>query len=122
MNEPKKRHTTHQSDDMPKNNQIKDALKSEASAPSGWRVYIARCVDGSLYTGIARNAERRVREHNNSDALAAKYTRVRRPVMLVYQELCLDRAEAARREYAIKRLHREEKLLLIAEQNDAPLD
>ena len=79
-----------------------------------WWVYILRCCDGSLYTGIATDAERRVAEHNGSDQLAAKYTRGRRPVMLVYRERCADRVEAARREYAIKRLRRRDKLSLIA--------
>jgi putative endonuclease len=78
-----------------------------------WWVYIVRCGDGSLYTGIATDAERRVAEHNDSDQQAAKYTRARRPVVLVYRERCGSRAEAARREYAIKRLERKEKLSLI---------
>jgi putative endonuclease len=78
-----------------------------------WWVYIVRCGDGSLYTGIATDAERRVAEHNESDQQAAKYTRARRPVVLVYRERCGSRAEAARREYAIKRLERKEKLSLI---------
>lgn len=80
---------------------------------ASWCVYIVRCADGSLYTGIASDAARRIAEHNGSDLLAAKYTRARRPVVLVYQEPCLDRAEAARREHAIKSLTRCEKLALI---------
>ena len=79
-----------------------------------WWVYIVHCADGSLYTGIATDAERRVAEHNANDQLGAKYTRGRRPVVLVYRELCGDRAEAARREYAIKCLERRDKLSLIA--------
>ena len=78
-----------------------------------WWVYIVRCADGSLYTGIATDAGRRVAEHNRSDRLAAKYTRGRRPVVLVYAERCASRMEAARREYAIKRLGRRDKLALI---------
>lgn len=78
-----------------------------------WWVYMVRCADGSLYTGIATDAERRVAEHNGSEQLAAKYTRGRRPVVLVYQERCAGRVEAARREYAIKRLERRAKLALI---------
>jgi len=74
---------------------------------------MVHCADGSLYTGIATDAARRVAEHNCSDQLAARYTRVRRPVELVYLERCADRAEAARREHAIKRLGRREKLALI---------
>ena len=75
---------------------------------------MVRCADGSLYTGIATDAARRVAEHNGSDQLAAKYTRTRRPVVLVYEEACTDRAAAARREHAIKRLERREKQSLIA--------
>jgi len=74
---------------------------------------MVRCGDGSLYTGIATDAARRAAEHNDSDALAAKYTRVRRPVVLVYHEQCGDRAAASRREHAIKRMSRSKKLLLI---------
>jgi len=83
------------------------------SAP--WCVYIARCADGSLYTGIATDAARRVAEHNGDGPLSAKYTRARHPVELVYQEPCADRASAARREHAIKRLPRCGKLSLIAQ-------
>jgi putative endonuclease len=80
---------------------------------AAWCVYMVRCGDGSLYTGIATDAARRAAEHNGSDLLAAKYTRVRRPVVLVYREQCGDRAAAARREHAIKRMSRSEKLSLI---------
>jgi len=82
-----------------------------------WCVYIVRCADDSLYTGIATDVQRRTAEHNHDDALAAKYTRVRRPVVLVYQEACASRAEAARREHAIKHLSRREKLALIELRN-----
>ena len=82
---------------------------------SPWCVYIVRCADDSLYTGIATDASRRVAEHNEAGLLAAKYTRARRPVVLVYQEACADRADAARREHAIKRLARRDKLSLIAQ-------
>lgn len=78
-----------------------------------WYVYMVLCADGSLYTGIATDTARRVEEHNSNDLLAAKYTRARRPVVLVYQEACADRAAATRREHAIKHLARREKELLI---------
>lgn len=81
--------------------------------PPPWYVYMVHCADGSLYTGIATDAARRVAEHNGNDQLAARYTRARRPVVLVYQEPCADRADAARREHAIKRLPRHDKLALI---------
>lgn len=80
----------------------------------GWNVYIVRCADGSLYTGIAKDVERRVSEHNGDDRLAARYTRARRPVILEYSEACEDRADAARRESEIKGYDRARKEQLIA--------
>ena len=89
---------------------------------SAWCVYMVRCADGSLYTGIATDAARRVAEHNSSDQLAAKYTRARRPVVLVYEESCADRAAATRREHAIKRLARSDKVALVdVHRNASPL-
>lgn len=78
-----------------------------------WWVYMVRCSDGSLYTGIARDVTRRVGEHNGSGKRAAQYTRSRQPVVLVYQESVSDRATASRREYQIKQLNRAQKLQLI---------
>ncbi len=80
-------------------------------------VYIVRCADDTLYTGIATELERRIEEHNISDK-GAKYTRTRRPVVLVYHESYETRSEASRREYHIKkRMSRSEKLLLIRNAN-----
>ena len=76
-------------------------------------VYILKCADETLYTGIATELERRVEEHNGSDK-GAKYTRVRRPVRLVYSEKYPDRSAASKREYEIKKkMSRAEKLKLI---------
>lgn len=83
--------------------------------PPSWSVYIVRCADGSLYTGIATDTARRTAEHNDGGVLAAKYTRTRRPVVLVYEEPCSSRSAAARREHAVKRLARRDKLSLIAQ-------
>jgi len=78
-------------------------------------VYIVRCADDTLYTGIATELERRIEEHNSSGK-GAKYTRTRRPVVLVYHESYETRSEASRREYQIKkRMSRKEKLLLIGD-------
>lgn len=66
------------------------------------------CSDGTLYTGITTDLERRLDEHNNS-AKGAKYTRARRPVTLVYSEELDNRSEASKREFAIKKLSRKEK-------------
>ncbi|MGA7799627.1 MAG: GIY-YIG nuclease family protein [Gammaproteobacteria bacterium] len=80
---------------------------------SDWYVYMVRCADGSLYTGIARDVRRRVQEHNGAGPCGARYTRGRRPVKLVYQETVGTRSEAARREHTIKRLTRAQKEALI---------
>ena len=78
-----------------------------------WFVYIVRCKDGTLYTGITTDLERRVNEHNTSNK-GAKYTRSKRPVQLVYHETYPNRSEASKREYMIKkRLSKEEKEELI---------
>ena len=74
-----------------------------------WFVYIVRCADDSLYTGIAKDVERRIVEHNSSAALAASYTRARRPVALAYREAADTRSAALKREYEIKQLTRQEK-------------
>ncbi len=76
-----------------------------------WSVYILRCADGTLYTGIAPDVEKRLQKHN--EGKGAKYTRGRTPVELVYQEEWPDRAQASRREYQIKQLSRAEKLSFI---------
>lgn len=78
-------------------------------------VYILRCADGTLYTGITDDIERRLAAHNSGKG--AKYTRGRGPVELVYREEAADKSAALRRELAIKRLSRAEKLALIAGQN-----
>jgi len=77
----------------------------------GCWVYILRCADNTLYTGIAADVEKRVEQHNAG--MGAKYTRGRGPVVPVYRELCADRPAALRREAAIKKLSRQEKLALI---------
>lgn len=80
---------------------------------SDWFVYIVRCADNSLYTGIAMDVEQRIDEHNHNNRLAAKYTRARRPVTLVYKEQLTTRSDAAKREAAIKQLTKLEKECLI---------
>mgnify|MGYP001587956791 CR=1 FL=1 len=77
-----------------------------------WYVYILRCADDSLYTGVATDVEARVAKHNAGQG--AKYTRGRRPVVLVYQERAGDRGTALRREHAIRRLRRAAKRRFIA--------
>ena len=77
-----------------------------------WWTYIIKCSDGSLYTGITTDIERRVDEHNSS-IKGANYTKTRRPVKLVYKESYLDRSSSSKRERAIKKLTRKDKLNLI---------
>ena len=78
-----------------------------------WRVYILRCADGTLYTGVAMDLPRRVAEHNGRGARGAKYTRGRRPVRLAYKETAATRSDALKREAAIKKLPRAEKESLV---------
>lgn len=73
--------------------------------------YILECKDGTLYTGWTNNLEKRLKDHN--DGKGAKYTKARRPVVLVYHETFETKEEAMRREYAIKQLSRAEKEKLI---------
>lgn len=77
-----------------------------------YSVYIVRCKDKTLYTGYTNNLEKRINDHNFSKT-AAKYTRSRRPVKLVYAENFTTLSKALKREIAIKKLSRSEKLLLI---------
>lgn len=74
-------------------------------------LYILRCADGTLYTGIALDVKKRIAEHNSSK-LGARYTRSRRPVRLLYSKVSGDQAAALREEYWVKQLTRAEKLAL----------
>lgn len=89
--------------------QPKDTKNNE-----GWAVYVLRCADTSLYTGVTTDVARRVRQHNGELAGGARYTRARRPVCVVYEEAWSSRAEACRREAEIKALPRESKLALFS--------
>ena len=79
---------------------------------STWKVYIVECADGSYYTGITTDTQRRLLEHNYSFK-SAKYTRSRRPVHLVYEETVDNRSVASKREYVIKKMKRKDKAQLI---------
>jgi len=74
-----------------------------------WYVYLLKCADDTFYTGISTDLKRRLYEHNNDDKKAAKYTRARRPLNIVYFELCQSRSEASVREYEIRKLNRKKK-------------
>lgn len=80
-----------------------------------WVLYILECRDGTLYTGITDNLEKRLKAHN--EGKGAKYTRGRAPVILRYREPCESHSAALRRELAVKRLKRQEKLALFVEND-----
>lgn len=74
-----------------------------------WSVYMLKCADGTLYTGVTTDVARRLKEHNAPAGPGAKYTRARQPVTLCYTEHHPDRSTAQTREAAIKKLTRAEK-------------
>ncbi len=81
---------------------------------SDWFVYMLRCADNSLYTGVTTDVERRVVEHNGKKSVT-KYTRVRQPVSVVYQEPVNTRSEAGQREAQLKKLKKIAKEALVLE-------
>ena len=87
-------------------------MAANCDKPS-WYVYILRCADNSLYTGIAMDVDKRIKQHNGIDNKGAKYTRNRQPVRLVYQEPSNSRSAASKREHAIKTLKKSQKELLV---------
>ena len=80
-----------------------------------WFLYILRCKDGSLYTGITTDVAKRLEAHRSGKG--AKYTRGRGPLELLYQEECGTHSQALKREYAVKILTRQEKEQLILSKN-----
>lgn len=82
-----------------------------------WSLYIIRCRDGELYTGVTTDVPRRFAEHQRGGLRAAKYLRGRGPLQLAYQELVGSRSDALKRELAVKKLSRQQKLALL---NNAP--
>jgi putative endonuclease len=86
--------------------------KGVAETAAVWHLYILGCGDGSLYTGVTTDIERRIREHQ--EGTGARYTRTHAPVTLVYQEECGSRSQALSRECAVKSLPRRKKYELIS--------
>jgi putative endonuclease len=86
-------------------------LNSDEAKP--WFIYMLRCADNSLYTGITLDVNKRLDQHNGIDKNGAKYTKARRPVKLVYKEISYSRSDACKREYAIKSLNKSDKESLI---------
>ena len=91
-----------------------DKTEQQANA---WFVYFLRCCDNSLYCGVTTDIERRQREHNTGNK-GAKYTRVRRPVNMVYQQSAVDRSEACKLEASLKKLTKKQKEALVRYQSD----
>ncbi|MFT4547127.1 MAG: putative endonuclease [Pseudoalteromonas tetraodonis] len=89
-----------------------DGLK-EVMNESRWSVYIIRCGDGSLYTGIATDVERRFGEHVSQGSKAAKYLRGRLPLEIVYRREIGSRSEASKEELRIKRMGVKGKMSLV---------
>ncbi len=84
-------------------------------------LYIVECADGTYYTGLATDVERRIAEHNGVKPKGARYTSARRPVTLVFEAPFATRSEAAKEEARIKRLTRAEKMALIAAATRVPV-
>lgn len=78
----------------------------------GYFVYILECADNTLYTGSTNDLGKRLRQHNHSKS-GAHYTKIRRPVKMVYSEAVTDLSAARKREAEIKKLRRKDKLELI---------
>jgi len=85
---------------------------SPVDHPSHWWLYLCRCRDGSIYTGITTDLERRIKEHNESKSKGAKYTRARRPVKLIKAFVYHSRSSASKAEYKVKQMSRSNKLKL----------
>ncbi|PHY61478.1 GIY-YIG nuclease family protein [Shewanella xiamenensis] len=86
---------------------------SEIEQASTWYLYLIRCANGHLYTGITTDVARRFDEHQSSSPKAAKYLRGKGPLTLMYQEIVGTRSDALKREIAVKKLSRAKKLALI---------
>lgn len=80
-----------------------------------WNVYIIRCRDGSLYTGITNNLTKRIDTHNRDNYRGSRYVRSKRPATLVFSQKVINRSEALKQEAKIKKLSRANKLQLIHE-------
>jgi len=92
-----------------------EVREGRASAPAdgaNWSLYILKCSDGTFYTGVTNDIDRRFRAHQ--EGKASRFTRTRRPVALVYQEPCGTRSQALTRECAVKSLSRPKKQELVA--------
>jgi len=90
---------------------LKGMLEKAEESSEPWQLYILLCADGSFYTGVTKDIERRLAQHNAGKG--ARYTRTRTPVLLAYQETCESRSHALVRECNVKALSRKEKENLV---------
>ena len=90
------------------------AKEDPENTPEPWFLYILECADGSFYTGVTKDLDRRLKQHN--DGKASRYTRTRRPVRMRYTEDCPGRAAALVRECQVKALSRKAKEKLVASE------
>ena len=97
---------------------INSMFNRKVDRMSDWFVYMLRCADNSLYTGVTTDVERRVDEHN-AEKSVTKYTRVRQPVDVEYQEIVESRSAACSREAQIKKLTKREKESLVVGNKQA---
>ena len=106
---------------MTQDNSTPSVMGYEKCGPQadGWWVYLVRCSDQTLYSGVTVNLTRRVRQHNGELVGGARYTRGRRPVELVWQKSVTSRSEAQKLEAPKRNLSRRDKLRLIAGTIDA---
>ena len=81
--------------------------KKKRKKAAAWLLYVLKCWDNTLYTGITNDAARRIQQHNSGTA--SRYTRNRLPVRLIFSEPCRSRSQALKKEYAVKRLSRKKK-------------
>ena len=81
--------------------------KTKKNTGGRWSLYVLQCADNTLYTGITNDLQRRIQQHNTGTA--SRYTRSRLPVALAYQERCLNKSSALKKEYRMKCLSRKEK-------------
>jgi len=91
---------------------VREAAAPDGSREARWFLYILKCRDGTLYTGISNDVDRRLKAHQ--DGKASRYTRTRCPVELVYKESCGSRPLALARECAVKSLSRRRKEELVS--------
>ena len=78
-----------------------------------WYMYVVVCCDNSFYCGITTNLDRRLKQHNGEIKGGAKYTRSRRPCKYIYNEKCLNRSDAAKKEARYKKLTKKQKISYI---------